>query len=208
MKFIRKSTLKKHYNKHSKVKPYVCNFPNCNKTFIEKGNLKTHLRVHVYYFLIKKKDKLTIQHIQFSIQTDVSEIKKSYLKLQNSHLKIQHEVQIEIDKKISSTSIHGRESTDLLQIGEKFRNSFKILDEKIEKFSYMIVQTSSYNNQKNHLINMRNYLCILKEKLFSIYLFTNQATSIVFNYNFELENSFSEVVKIFDRFVSKINNLV
>ena len=51
---------------------------------------------------------------------------------------------------------------------------------------------------------MRNYLCILKEKLFSIYLFTNQATSIVHNYNFELENSFSEAVKIFDRFVSKI----
>lgn len=27
-------------------KPFVCPMPNCGKTFTEKGNLKTHLRIH------------------------------------------------------------------------------------------------------------------------------------------------------------------
>ena len=31
---------------HTGEKPYKCNFPNCNKSFNEKGNLKTHYRIH------------------------------------------------------------------------------------------------------------------------------------------------------------------
>jgi hypothetical protein len=208
MKFKRNSTLKKHYNKHKKVKPYICCFPNCNKTFIEKGNLKTHFRIHVYYFLIKKKDKLVInQQNQFSIQTDVSEYKKSNLKPQNNQLKIQQEVQFEIYKDKSSTSILGKERSNLLVIVDKLKNSFNIIDEKIEKYSKMILLTLPYNYQENHLISTRNYLCNLKEKFFSIYSFINQAANIVDDYNFELENSFSDAVKILDRLFSKIHNL-
>lgn len=27
-------------------KPFICPFDNCDKTFTEKGNLKTHIRIH------------------------------------------------------------------------------------------------------------------------------------------------------------------
>ena len=28
------------------MKPFVCPFSNCDKSFNEKGNLKTHIRIH------------------------------------------------------------------------------------------------------------------------------------------------------------------
>ena len=37
----------KIYSKIPVQKTYVCSFPECNKIFKEKGNLKTHLRIHV-----------------------------------------------------------------------------------------------------------------------------------------------------------------
>jgi uncharacterized Zn-finger protein len=58
MKFSRTSSLKKHINRHRKIKPYECTFPDCKKRFSEKGNLKSHLRVHVIIKIIKEKGKI------------------------------------------------------------------------------------------------------------------------------------------------------
>ena len=49
-KFSRISTLRKHRNKHTNIKPFECTFPDCHKKFAEKGNLKSHHRVHVILF--------------------------------------------------------------------------------------------------------------------------------------------------------------
>jgi hypothetical protein len=40
------------YEKITKInevdeRKFLCEFPNCQKKFKEKGNLKTHLRIHV-----------------------------------------------------------------------------------------------------------------------------------------------------------------
>jgi len=45
-KFERSSTLKIHMHTHSAEKPYVCSFEGCKKSFKEKGNMKTHLKIH------------------------------------------------------------------------------------------------------------------------------------------------------------------
>ena len=44
--FARSSTLKIHLHTHQGEKPYKCNFPNCSKSFTEKGNMKTHYKNH------------------------------------------------------------------------------------------------------------------------------------------------------------------
>ena len=65
-KFSGMSTLRKHKNKHTKEKPYQCNFEGCNKRFAEKGNLKSHFRVHVNKtFIVEKKRKIDNERRSF-----------------------------------------------------------------------------------------------------------------------------------------------
>lgn len=54
--FARSSTLKIHLNTHQGSKPHKCPFPNCNKFFTERGNMKTHYKNHLqvnWFFTIK-----------------------------------------------------------------------------------------------------------------------------------------------------------
>lgn len=46
-KYSNYNSLKVHQKVHSGKKPYKCPFPECNKAFIEKGNMKSHFKVHV-----------------------------------------------------------------------------------------------------------------------------------------------------------------
>lgn len=51
MKFTRNSTLRIHKYVHSGEKPCKCDFPGCGKSFAEKGNLRTHQKIHVIFNL-------------------------------------------------------------------------------------------------------------------------------------------------------------
>jgi len=45
--FARTSTLKIHLHTHQGDKPHKCPFPYCNKSFTERGNMKTHYKNHL-----------------------------------------------------------------------------------------------------------------------------------------------------------------
>lgn len=45
-KFSRNSTLKMHLNTHVNTKPYVCPSKSCNKRFIDKAQIKYHMKSH------------------------------------------------------------------------------------------------------------------------------------------------------------------
>ena len=44
--FARNSTLKMHLNVHSKIKPYLCNINECKNRFVDKAQLKYHMKSH------------------------------------------------------------------------------------------------------------------------------------------------------------------
>jgi hypothetical protein len=48
-RFARTSTLKIHFHTHTGEKPHECPYPGCFKRFSEKGNMRTHIKTHVYY---------------------------------------------------------------------------------------------------------------------------------------------------------------
>jgi uncharacterized Zn-finger protein len=50
--FSKSNALKVHSKIHTGIKPYNCPYPSCGKAFTEKGNMKTHFKIHVIFFLI------------------------------------------------------------------------------------------------------------------------------------------------------------
>lgn len=54
--YSKKSVLNNHQKIHLDLKPHKCPYPNCGKEFKEKGNLKSHFRIHVKLFLNFKED--------------------------------------------------------------------------------------------------------------------------------------------------------
>ncbi|KAF9269669.1 hypothetical protein L218DRAFT_838846, partial [Marasmius fiardii PR-910] len=44
--FPRPSGLKTHMNTHNNVKPFICEFPGCNRSFTVRSNARRHLRTH------------------------------------------------------------------------------------------------------------------------------------------------------------------
>ncbi|KAI8320552.1 hypothetical protein GQ54DRAFT_245983, partial [Martensiomyces pterosporus] len=45
-RFTRPSSLACHKYTHTGERPHVCIFPNCNKRFSVRSNLRRHLKVH------------------------------------------------------------------------------------------------------------------------------------------------------------------
>jgi uncharacterized Zn-finger protein len=50
-----------HLRTHFGIKPFICSF--CFKKFNEKGNLKTHLRIHTGERLFKFDVKNVLKHL-------------------------------------------------------------------------------------------------------------------------------------------------
>jgi len=59
-RFSKLSSLKVHDKIHSGKRPFACPFPECGKSFVEKGNMKTHFKTHV--ILILKIFRKTLIH--------------------------------------------------------------------------------------------------------------------------------------------------
>jgi uncharacterized Zn-finger protein len=45
--FSKYNALRVHQKIHAGKKPYLCPYPGCRKPFVEKGNMKTHFKIHV-----------------------------------------------------------------------------------------------------------------------------------------------------------------
>jgi uncharacterized Zn-finger protein len=50
--FSKQNALRVHQKIHMGIRPYNCPYPGCGKSFVEKGNMKAHFKVHVRFFFI------------------------------------------------------------------------------------------------------------------------------------------------------------
>ena len=76
-RFNRKIRLKIHFMIHTGEKPFVCNFPNCNMKFRDKGNLNNHYKKHVNNNCINLNNYNKSQNINISVDKEKNNYKST-----------------------------------------------------------------------------------------------------------------------------------
>ena len=76
-RFNRKIRLKIHFMIYTGEKPFVCNFPNCNMKFRDKGNLNNHYKKHLNSDFINLNNCNKSQNINISIDKDKKSCKNT-----------------------------------------------------------------------------------------------------------------------------------
>lgn len=134
--FARSSTLKIHSHTHSGLKPHRCLYRGCNKTFSERGNMKTHMKIH--YKKQKKPDVDKITKLDENSETCNS------VKVTNNVNTVNN----------NTFLLNANETTENLQM--------KNLIENYMNWKSLINNYSNYNSNINLILDILSYLTIMQ----------------------------------------------
>lgn len=163
-KFSKYNALKVHQKIHAGQKPFSCPYPGCERCFVEKGNMKTHFKVHVTIYIYFQEnfqsyleliDDTTLLKNDKSEEQSVTTSSKEVVN--NLQTKTFTSINLENEKDISSASTKIIEEVNNAKpstIGHTLLlNKLNDFSTYIDSYSNCLTNTNSFYSKCNYIIN-------------------------------------------------------
>ena len=176
-KFSRSSTLKIHYHSHTGEKPHKCKYEGCQKSFSERGNLKSHIRTHLSQKFTLSREKSLLNRCVLTNESENSDI--NYEKLENKQILC--DLKVIIDQEQSCDQI-----TELINKNNDLTDSFKKMGILLNNNpSSLSIKSPKIDKSPIQLINSDNNISFNNNVIIES-LSKNEFTPI---YNYSINNS-------------------
>ena len=169
--FSRNSTLKMHLNTHVVTKPYICSYNNCGKSFVDKAQVKYHMKSHYKGLTRKNFERIFSQYLDEK-KNEINELSDKRNDEIKEKVKDFKEIKPKLPKFIRKNNSYHLVAKDVSQY-ENMKGIIKktiitIINSKLLQINNGILEPEDSYLQKKDDIEDEEFDCWLKKKLTDI----------------------------------------